>query len=248
VENKCNLVTNKCLGSRKLELEALKCIVKQMDLYTEFYFKESYELPGRKTDSEFFEELVQKLTKDEVITFSTPPSLFLCLLLSLLSFFFVNPDLIHNQCRNDQGHITSLRDVKEFKAIDQSCVKARGCETDYCLDTSCEISPSACLSTCQMNWINVQYEKLECESKKKVRAFWFPAIFSPSSLQLISFPKCNWIPDDCDALDGTPFHQDANSNCKKQCGVDKEESYCGYCSDEATCVEIPGIDSKVSSS
>jgi hypothetical protein len=61
--NKCNFVTSRCIASRELELATLRCIVDGMDLYTQSYFKDTLDLPGKnKKDSEFFESFVDHFT------------------------------------------------------------------------------------------------------------------------------------------------------------------------------------------
>jgi hypothetical protein len=186
VKNECNKITNICFPSRETEIATVMCIADGMDIYTEFYFKEALNLPGRKNSEEFLNALVEGVTTKD--------------------------------CRNNYGHGDSLASSVQFKVTEKSCANARGCVNSLatCLDRSCEISPSVCLTTCQPNWVDLPSDEQTCEDQK----------------------KCNWISESCDSRSGN-----CHDVCDKS-DKESDDFFCSYCYNDAHCVEIPSAKTK----
>jgi hypothetical protein len=93
LNNKCNFITGRCIPSRELEIATVHCIIDGLTLFTEYYVKvglpnppffpsspslfipsfspflfilqEALDLPGRKTDSEFFNSFLNHFSRRE---------------------------------------------------------------------------------------------------------------------------------------------------------------------------------------
>jgi len=66
-KGECNVITNRCIPSREREIRVLDCVVDTFDIYTEFFMKEQFKLPGRKNDTSYRRKLYESLLKDDCL-------------------------------------------------------------------------------------------------------------------------------------------------------------------------------------
>jgi len=76
VKNQCNRVTNRCILSKEAETKAWNCVIDGLDEYKEYYLKFKYDLPGRKTDSEFSDALRRALSTSDCINVNGQSSVY----------------------------------------------------------------------------------------------------------------------------------------------------------------------------
>eukprot|EP01102_Stenamoeba_stenopodia_P007470 TRINITY_DN2092_c0_g2_i1.p1 TRINITY_DN2092_c0_g2~~TRINITY_DN2092_c0_g2_i1.p1 ORF type:complete len:1763 (-),score=374.29 TRINITY_DN2092_c0_g2_i1:1009-6297(-) len=134
VKNKCNRATSRCILSSEAEEKAWNCAVDGLDEYREYYFKERFNLTGRKGDSEYRNGLLDAVSHQDCI----------------------NTQGVAQFTRNGFIYQSSVANCpcKSTKCLDQTCeILPESCQQSCFLQwVPLEISQSTCQSLQKCNW------------------------------------------------------------------------------------------------